>query len=90
MAYAYGKLKSMVAHVENLIGYEGNEFTASGDALADLLSITAVHPMRRDAVDELLRNDGAGTKELDSLIETGELKEVEFGGHRYYVRGFRK
>ncbi len=90
LAYAYGKLKQVAAHVENLLGYEGNEFAASGDAAADLLSICSVHPMRREAVEELLRKDKAELNVLETLLERGELKEVEFSGHTYYVRGFRK
>lgn len=34
---------------EDLIGYEGNAFAFTGDVEEDLLSITAVHPMREDA-----------------------------------------
>lgn len=90
IAYAYGRFRSVVPHVENLIGYEGNEFTASGDARDDLLSITAVHPMRRDAVEQLLEKDGADASVLKDLLRSGELKEVAYSGYRYYVRGFRK
>ena len=90
IAYAYGRFRNVVPHVENLIGYEGNEFTASGEARDDLLSITAVHPMRRDAVEELLRKDGADEAVVEELLRTGELKEVGYSGYRYYVRGFRK
>ena len=45
--------------VEYLIGYEGNAFAFTGKVEEDLLSITAVHPMRREAVNELLRKAGA-------------------------------
>jgi wyosine [tRNA(Phe)-imidazoG37] synthetase (radical SAM superfamily) len=45
--------------VEYLIGYEGNAFAFTGDVREDLLSITAVHPMREEAVRELLRRAGA-------------------------------
>jgi wyosine [tRNA(Phe)-imidazoG37] synthetase (radical SAM superfamily) len=41
--------------VEFLIGYEGNAFAFTGDVKEDLLSITAVHPMRKEAVAELLK-----------------------------------
>ncbi|MGM0674983.1 MAG: radical SAM protein [Spirochaetota bacterium] len=87
IGYAYAAFGAHVARVENLIGYEGNEFAASGDARADLLSITAVHPMRHDAVDELLRKDGASQGVLTELLGAGELVEVRFGAHSYYVRG---
>jgi hypothetical protein len=37
----------------------------------DLLSITAVHPIRRDAVDTLLLKHDAGADELQRLIREG-------------------
>ncbi|MFP4373360.1 MAG: radical SAM protein [Spirochaetaceae bacterium] len=90
VARAYGAFASRGLSVENLIGYEGSEFAASGDVREDLLGITAVHPLRRDAVDELLRRDDASDAELRELIDAGDIVEVEFGGHVFYVRGFRK
>ncbi|MFO7848800.1 MAG: radical SAM protein [Spirochaetia bacterium] len=89
IAYAYGKFASVVPFVENLTGYEGNEFTASGDARSDLLSITAVHPMRRDAVEALLERDGAEIDVLYELLHAEELVEVKFEGSTYYVRKLR-
>jgi len=41
--------------VEYLIGYEGNAFAFTGNVEEDILSITAVHPMREDALRELLK-----------------------------------
>ncbi len=51
---AYHVFSERIAHVEVLIGYEGNAFAQTGDAAEDLLAITAVHPMRADAVEEFL------------------------------------
>ena len=47
---AYQILDEKVDRVEYLIGYEGNAFAFTGNVEEDLLSITAVHPMREDAV----------------------------------------
>ncbi len=44
---------------ECLIEYEGNAFAFTGEVEQDLLSITSVHPMRRDAVDAYLERAGA-------------------------------
>jgi wyosine [tRNA(Phe)-imidazoG37] synthetase (radical SAM superfamily) len=41
--------------LETLSGYEGNAFALTGRVKEDLLSITALHPMRREAVDEFLK-----------------------------------
>jgi wyosine [tRNA(Phe)-imidazoG37] synthetase (radical SAM superfamily) len=90
VARAFELLASRVPHVELLVGYEGDVFAASGDARADLLSIAAVHPLRRSAVEELLRRCGAGWEIVDQLVEEGLLLPVEHGGSRFYVRRFER
>ncbi len=47
--------------------YEGNAFAATGDAAADLLSITAVHRLREDAVAALLARSGATWDSVQEL-----------------------
>ncbi len=72
--------------VELLTQFEGTEFGYTGDAERDLLSVTAVHPLREDAVEELLRRDGADWGLVERLVREGLVVEVEYGGHRYYLR----
>jgi wyosine [tRNA(Phe)-imidazoG37] synthetase (radical SAM superfamily) len=72
--------------VEYLIGYEGNAFASTGNVEEDLLSITAVHPMREEAVRELLRKAGADWETVERLIREGKLIELEYGGKRFYMR----
>ncbi|NJE01657.1 radical SAM protein [Thermococcus sp. JdF3] len=72
--------------VEYLIGYEGNAFASTGNVEEDLLSITAVHPMREEAVRELLRKAGAGWDVVEGLLRNGKLIELEYGGRRFYMR----
>jgi wyosine [tRNA(Phe)-imidazoG37] synthetase (radical SAM superfamily) len=76
--------------VEYLIGYEGNAFAFTGDIEQDLLSITAVHPMREDAVDELLKRADADRSLVDGLLARGRLVATEYGGKRFYVRRFHR
>ncbi len=72
--------------VEYLIGYEGNAFSSSGDAEEDILSITAVHPMREEGVRELLRRAKADWGVVERLLDEGRLIELEYEGYRYYMR----
>jgi len=72
--------------VEYLIGYEGNAFAFSGNIKEDLLSITAVHPMREEAVKQLLKKSGATWKVIDELLKNGELVRLEYEGNVYYIR----
>jgi len=72
--------------VELLIGYEGNAFAFTEDVKEDLLSITAVHPMREEAVAELLRKAGADWQVVNELLHHGELVKIIYEGKAYYVR----
>lgn len=83
---AYDALSAVVPHVELLTGFEGTSFAHSGDAAKDVLSITAVHPMRSDQVETLLTKCGATWDVIEWLIRQGSLSEVTYGDQRFYVR----
>lgn len=72
--------------VEYLIGYEGNAFAFTGRVEEDLLSITAVHPMRREAIKEFLRKACADWNIIEKLLHEDRLIEVEYEGNKYYIR----
>jgi len=82
------ELSGKLNRVELLVGYEGNAFASTDNASEDLLSITAVHPMRRDAVEDFLRRSRAEWAVVDDLIVRGELVETEHGGKMFYLRKF--
>jgi len=83
---AYQILGDRVDHVEYLIGYEGNAFAFTGNAEEDLLSITAVHPMREEAVREFLTRAKADWSIVRKLLEQGQLVETEYEGNKFYMR----
>ncbi len=72
--------------LEYLIGYEGNSFACTGRVREDLLNITAVHPMRRETVKELLKRTGSGWSLVDRLLQEGKLVELEYQEKIYYIR----
>jgi wyosine [tRNA(Phe)-imidazoG37] synthetase (radical SAM superfamily) len=72
--------------VEYLIGYEGNAFAFTENIEEDLLSITAVHPMRKEAVEEFLKKACANWRVIEKLLEENKLIELEYEGNRYYMR----
>lgn len=85
---AYQILKQHLDPVEYLIGYEGNAFGFTGNIEEDLLGITAVHPLRQDAVDELLARDGASWDVVRKLIINHQLIDTEYNGSIFYMRRF--
>jgi len=88
VARAHDLLGREVARVEHLIGYEGNAFASTGKAEEDLLAITAVHPMRKEAVDELLGKAGADWSVVRGMMDRDLLVWTEYEGRIYFVRKF--
>jgi wyosine [tRNA(Phe)-imidazoG37] synthetase (radical SAM superfamily) len=86
MAYQIFSEKSI--DVEYLIGYEGNAFAFTGNVEEDLLSITSVHPMRKDAVSELLSKAKTDWDAIENLITQDKLVELKYGKNNFYMRKF--
>jgi len=83
---AYQILNKRLSIIEYLIGYEGNAFAFTGNVEDDLLSITSVHPMREEAVMELLRKADTGWEVVERLIKDTSLVELEYQGKKFYMR----
>lgn len=86
VAQAYAVFSERLPRVELLIGYEGDAFSSTGDVAVDLLSITAVHPLRREAVEELLAKNNASWSVVQRLLDAGELVELDYQGNKFYMR----
>lgn len=87
---AYQIFEGKVKYVEYLTGYEGNAFALTGNIKKDILSITAVHPMRNDSVDKFLKRAGANWEIVHQMVEKGLLIETAYGKNKFYVRRFSK
>ena len=87
---AYFILKKRLPVVELLTGYEGNAFSSTGNVQDDILSITSVHPMREDAVKQLLQKSGEQMDVIDKLIDLKLITRINYQGKDYYLRNFSK
>jgi wyosine [tRNA(Phe)-imidazoG37] synthetase (radical SAM superfamily) len=85
---AYHIFDTYIDTVEYLIDYEGHAFAVTSEAAKDLLGITAVHPMREDAVCTFLKKAHAAPSLLDQLIAQGALVKVTYREQNFYVRRF--
>jgi len=83
---SYVLLHSRLDHVELLNEYEGNAFASTDNIADDLLRITAVHPMREEAVRELLARAGAEWSVVQALLDSGHLVETTLNGRKFYMR----
>lgn len=55
VAVAYHLFTERLINTELLTGYEGDQFAFTGDIEQDVLSITAVHPMKEEGIYALLK-----------------------------------
>ena len=76
-------------NTEFLIGYEGNAFAFTGNAEEDILSITAVHPMREDAVRAFLEKAKSDFGIIEKMVKENKLVRSEYNGHTFYLRPLR-
>lgn len=74
---------------EYLIGYEGDAFAFTGNVEEDLLSITAVHPMREDQVKTFLEKAIEDWTIIERLINEDKLIEVKYKNKKFYTRKLR-
>lgn len=83
---AYQIFRSEGLYVECLLGYEGNDFSSTGNLKKDLLNITAVHPMKEEAVRELMVKCNADWSDVEDLLKKKKLIRLNYAGDTFYVR----
>ena len=83
---AYRIMKSVYNNTELLNEYEGNEFSISNEIEESLISILAVHPMRKDAVEKYLEKSNSNWNTITKLIEEKRIRELEYDGNTFYKK----
>jgi hypothetical protein len=65
---------------------EGINFsTSDSDTEKELLSILAVHPMRKDAVEEYITKSNSDWSLIINLVCKNKIKEVFYNHNSYYA-----
>ena len=86
LEYTRALFSRNVNRVACLFNDEGDDFTSTDEASADLLNILSVHPMRSEAVQTFLLRAGASAHVLDTLLEKQLINEVRHGGNIYFIK----
>ena len=77
-------------HVECITGDEKEEgFFFSEDIVNDLLSITSVHPIRKEIVDEMLKKRNVDKAVIDDLVKRDMIVEFLFEGKKFYKKNLK-
>ncbi len=84
IAKAYGIFLSTGLNTGMLTGFEGKSFKSLGKTEDDILAIASVHPLRKDALEELLKTAGINWNVITRLVSEGYIEEIRYGSHTYY------
>ncbi len=87
---AYRVFTAALPAVELLVAFEGGDFNATDEAGAELLAITAVHPMREDAALAFLEKAGKSAATLEALLQRGLLTRLRYRDAWFYLRRFSR
>ena len=82
----YRIVKSIFNNTELLDEYEGNEFSISCETEESLISIMAVHPMRKDAVEKYLKKSNSNWETVKKLMDEQKIKELDYDGYKFYKK----
>jgi wyosine [tRNA(Phe)-imidazoG37] synthetase (radical SAM superfamily) len=86
---AYQIFNTSINKVELLAYSEGTDFSYSSDVEKELLSILAVHPMRKDAVEKFLNKGRSDWNLIENLIANNVLKEVKYSDNTFFVKNIK-
>lgn len=73
---------------ELLTGFEGTDAGSSGNIYEDILSISAVHPLREDTLSAMLGKSGADFSIVESLLKQNLLRRTIYKGKKFYLREY--
>lgn len=70
--------------VKLMVEHEGNNFIFTGRIEDEILSIAAVHPIRKEAIMRLLEKAETDWHIIEKPLQEGKLIKVEYNGNEYY------
>ncbi len=81
-------LAKKVSFIDLLFETEAADFVSTGDIIEDILSITAVHPLREEALRNMLAQAGTGWFVVEELLSSHRIARVQYGDETYYLHCF--
>jgi wyosine [tRNA(Phe)-imidazoG37] synthetase (radical SAM superfamily) len=81
---------AQISFMDLLFETEVGEFVSTGDLAEDILSITAVHPLREEALRTMVSMAGGAWSLVEELITKEEITSINYRDERFFLRHFKK
>lgn len=79
-----------IPFMDLLFETEAGEFISTGNLAEDILSITAVHPLREEALRTMVSMAGGTWSVVEELLTTKEISSIDYRNERYFLRHSKK
>ncbi|HBO33971.1 MAG TPA: radical SAM protein [Anaerolineaceae bacterium] len=79
-----------VPFVDLLFESEVGDFVSTGNLVEDILSITAVHPLREEPLRAMVSMAGGTWQVVEDLLADGSVLSILYRNERYFFRRFGK
>lgn len=80
---------AQIPFMDLLFETEVGEFISTGDLAEDILSITAVHPLREEALRTMVSMAGGTWIVVEELLATKEISSIDYRNESYFLRHFK-
>jgi wyosine [tRNA(Phe)-imidazoG37] synthetase (radical SAM superfamily) len=81
---------AQIPFMDLLFETEVGEFISTGNLAEDILSITAVHPLREEALRSMVSMAGGTWSVVEELLITKEISSIDYRNERYFLRHFKE
>jgi wyosine [tRNA(Phe)-imidazoG37] synthetase (radical SAM superfamily) len=79
-------ISEKVSFVDLLFESEGSDFISTGNIIEDILSISAVHPIREEALRSMVTQAGAEWMIVEDLITSKKITCIQYREAHFYSR----
>jgi wyosine [tRNA(Phe)-imidazoG37] synthetase (radical SAM superfamily) len=81
---------SRISFMELLFDAEIGDFISTGNLVDDILSITSVHPLREEALRQMVIQAGQSWEVVENLLVLGEILSIFHRNERFFLRCHKK
>lgn len=78
-----------IPFLDLLFETEVGDFVSTGNFAEDVLSITAVHPLREQALKEMVINTGNKWEIVEDLLASGKISCVSYRNDKFFLHNFK-
>jgi wyosine [tRNA(Phe)-imidazoG37] synthetase (radical SAM superfamily) len=78
-----------ISFIDVLFDTEIGQFVSTGNLVDDILSITAVHPLREEALRQMVTQAGKDWQVVEDLLTEERIAGISYRNERFYLRTFK-